>query len=188
MATATAPSGIAYEPVEGNSLTQFVRSLHDLTGSQGQANLDTGTQQFKTGVQEASPSIDYLTKLVKGDMSDVNDATRPQVDQITQQFDQVRNMISGSPRGGGKAGTLAEQPFQKASAIARVQGDARTKAVGELGTLAGQQAQLGAGQQQLGFGLESLADQDALTMRGQDNGNNFASQFQQITAGIKNLV
>lgn len=151
---AAAGSGLQLEPIQGNSLTSFIRSIEGLTGQQGQTT-------FQSGLQTASPAIDYLTKLVKGDQGDVTQAAQPEIDQITQQFDQIRNMISLQPRGGGKTSALAEAPFQKSAAIQRTEGAMRGGAASELAGLGLQEAGLGTS-------LESLSSNVALTKEQQD--------------------
>jgi hypothetical protein len=161
-------SGLALEPISGNSLTQFIRSIEGLTGTQGQNILGQGLQEEQSGINAAGPALSFLTNLVKGDQADVTQAAQPQIDQITQQFDAIRNMISLQPRGGGKTTALAEAPFQKAGDIQRTEGAMRTQAAGQLGNLSVQLANLGLGTAGLGEGLESLSATTALTKEGQD--------------------
>src|SRR5438105_896856 len=140
---------INFEPVGGqDSLTQFVRSMQNLVGQQGKSNLQTGGQQFQGGVTAAAPAVDFLTKLVRGDQADLAQATQPETDQITQQFSQIRNMITAQPRGGGKASVLAELPFEKEKQVQGARQGMRKGAAGELGGLASTLAGLGLGEQQ----------------------------------------
>jgi len=167
-----------------DSLTQFVNSIQGLTAQQGQTAFNTGQQQTQEGVNATAPALDYLTKLTKGDQGDVTQAAQPEIDQITQQFDQIRNMISMQPRGGGKTTALAEAPFQKAGQIQRTEGAMRTGAAGQLGSLGAQLAGLGLGESGLGANLESMAQNAALTRRGQNMSDTFASQFSQLVNAI----
>jgi len=177
------PGGaLATEPISGNSLTQFIRSLEGMTGTQGQGALtsglnqtQSGLNQAQSGVSAAGPALSFLTALTQGSQADVTQATEPQVDAITQQFDAIRNMISLQPRGGGKTSALAEAPFQKSGAIQRMQGDERTKAAGQLGGLATNlagigisEAGIGEGMAGIGAGLEGTSANIALGKEGQD--------------------
>jgi hypothetical protein len=150
----TSITGIS--PTGGTNLDQFIASLANLTGGQGQ-------NTFTQGQNTAAPGLQLLTQLAKGDQGDVSQAAQPEIDSITQQFDQIRNMISQQPRGGGKTTALAEAPFQKAGAIARTEGDMRA---GSAQALAG----LGLQQQGLGIGLEDTSANIGLQKQGLDYG------------------
>jgi hypothetical protein len=139
-------------------------------------------EQEQSGVNSVAPVLSLLTKLVSGDQADITQATQPEIDQITQQFDQVRNLVSMQPRGGGKTTALAEAPFQKSASIQRMQGDMRTKAAGELGTLGTNLAGLGLNEAGLGANLESESANIALTKEGQDYSQ--PSLLDQIAQGI----
>jgi len=171
--------GLALQPVSGgdDDLTRFIRSIEGLTATQGQGILGAGLNltasgspfvtaganvagggltQARSGAEAAAPAIDYLTKLVRGDQADVAAAAQPQIDEITQQFDQIRNLVSLQPRGGGKASVLAETPFEKTKAIADVEGKMRTGAAGQLGGLSTQLANVGLGEAGVGLGIGQL--------------------------------
>jgi hypothetical protein len=180
---------LALEPISGNSLTQFIRSIEGLTGTQGQNILGSGLAQEQQGITAAGPALNFLTQLTKGDQADVTAAAQPQIDQITQQFDAIRNMISQQPRGGGKTTALAEAPFQKSGDIQRTEAQMRTQAAGQLGTLATQLADLGLGTAGLGAGLESTSSNIALTKEGQDYGQATPIQtFGEFAAALNSLI
>jgi hypothetical protein len=143
-------------PTGGTNLDQFIASMANLTGNQGQ-------QQFQSGTEALAPVLSQLTGLAKGDQGDVTQATQPQIDQISQQFDQIRNMISMQPRGGGKTTALAEAPFQKAGDIQRTQQQAVTGAQGQL-------ANLGLGIANLGVGQENTSANIGLQKQSLDYG------------------
>lgn len=180
---ATPGSSLALEPIQGNSLTAFIRSIEGLAGTQGQQAFQTGQQQTQQGLSAAGPALDLLTNLVKGDQGDITQAAQPEIDQITQQFDQIRNLVSLEPRGGGKTSALAEAPFQKASQIQKTEGALRSNATSQLGSLATNLAGIGLGESNLGLGLESLSAQTALGKEGQDYSQ--ASALQQVLAGLQ---
>ena len=159
-------------PTGGTNLDQFIASLANLTGGQGQ-------NAFTQGQNTAAPGLQLLTQLAKGDQGDVSQAAQPEIDSITQQFDQIRNMISQQPRGGGKTTALAEAPFQKAGAIARTEGDMRQGAAGQL-------AGLGLQQEGIGAGLENESANIGLTKQGLDYGQ--PSTFSQFLQGVTALV
>lgn len=179
---ATPGNALALEPIQGNSLTQFIRSIEGLTGTQGQGILQQGQQQTQSGINAAGPALDLLTQLTRGDQGDITQAAQPEIDQITQQFDAIRNMISMQPRGGGKTTALAEAPFQKSGAIQRTEGALRTGAAGQLGQLATSLAGIGQGQEQIGAGLLGQSGQLALGKEGQDYSQ--PSALSQVLGGL----
>lgn len=165
--------GLSLEPVSGgdNSITKFIRSIEGLTGTAGQSTFDTGQKQlgsgqqllggggktFNQGVSSMAPALDYLTRLVKGDSADTDQALQPQVDAIKGSFDQARKLIATQGRGGGKSELLAEAPFEEAKTIANTKSSARTAAVSQLSQLSNQLAQLGLSQESVGLGQEGVA-------------------------------
>lgn len=193
----TQVGGLSLEPTNsGNSITQFLRSIEGLTGTSGQSAFTSGqnllgpSQQllgagqgtFQTGVQSMAPALDYLTRLVKGDSADTDQALSPQIDAIKGNFNEARKLIASQPRGGGKSTLLAEAPFEQAKQISNVKNTARTAATSQLSqlseTLASlglQQSDVGLGEGQLALGESSLGAQllgtsagIAETTRGQD--------------------
>ena len=117
----------------------------------------------------------------------MNEALSPQFDQISQQFDQIRNSISATqPRGGGTASSFAQAPFQEAAAKGEIAAKARTDAAGQLGQLSTAEAGLGEGEQ--GLGLQALGESlnEGLGVRGQDFAQQAALQqmFGQIGESI----
>ena len=147
---------LATENVGGgsSSLDKYIRSIEGLTGQQGQGLLNTGSQAL-------APVLDQLTKLVKGDQGDLTQAAQPEIDQINQQFSQIRNLISLQPRGGGKTTALAEAPFQKSAAIQNTETGLRNAATSQLG-------QLGANLIGQGAGLEGEGASIAVDKQGLD--------------------
>jgi hypothetical protein len=151
--------------------------------------LGAGLGQVQSGVNAAAPALNFLTALTQGDQGALTQAAQPEIDQITQQFDQIRNMISMQPRGGGKTSALAEAPFQQAGSIARTEGAMRTGAAGQLGNLASNLAGIGLGEAGLGQSLEQQASNIALTKEGQNYGQATPMQtFGQFTAALANLI
>ena len=190
----TAPNALAAPPGTGivpeatvgsgtNSITQFIRSIEGLTGQQGQGILGSGLATTQSGIGALAPALSFLTQLTKGDQGDVTQAAQPQIDEINQQFDAIRNMISLQPRGGGKTSALAEAPFQKAGDIQRTEGSMRTGAAGQLGQFGLGLAGLGVQQSGLGAGLESTSANIALTKEGQDYGQK--SVLDQVAEGAQ---
>ena len=164
----------------------FIKSLEGLTGAQGSNFLGAGASQAKSGTDAIAPVLSFLTSLVKGDQADVTQAAQPEIDQITQQFDQIRNLVSLQPRGGGKTSALAEAPFQKSAQIQRTEGGLRSNAANQLGSLGTTLAGLGLQQEGIGAGLEGQSAE--IAQRRAVSSPTFAQQFDQIAQGLQALI
>lgn len=190
------------EPIEGDSLTKYVRSAaNTLTNAgtkllnQGDATVNQGKQQYGAGVASAAPALDYLTRLVKGDQADISQAIQPEADRIRDSFAAVRNMISSQPRGGGKAGVMAEAPYKEAEQIGELASNARSGAVQPLSQLAATLAGLGLNQQNVGVyqtqvGEQALGTgyQGQLTRRGQNIEGGTTRNFATFAQGLNALI
>lgn len=203
----TAPT-VQTEPIEGNSLTQYIRSLANLLAGQGQQTLNTGQQNVQSGIQgtanaakTVNPAVDYWTKLLSGDHSKVAEALAPEIQAIQSQDAQaLQQSTTMAGRGGGRTQTLQQQPFNTAGKVENLVSSVRPTAANALpgiaglqGQLAGQVGQLGAGQSQLGAGFLQLGAGTQLGVRGQDvsedNSNksfvgNLLSPFVNQAAGL----
>lgn len=184
------PSGFKAQPIQDNNpMANFLGSTQNLAAGAGSSAISTGVKTAKTGTDSLSPVLDYLTKLTKGDQADVSQAIQPEADRIRDSFAAVRNLISSQPRGGGKAGQLAESGFDEQSKIADVASKARTGAVGELGSLG--TTLTGLGTQEIGVGAGLLNDSatSALTQRAQNFGpGSTAAKFGQYAQAISALI
>jgi len=137
--------------------TTQMDQIQKATQNEGASAVGGGLAGYQSGVNAAAPALNFLTQLTKGDQGDVTQAAQPEIDQITQQFDQIRNMTSMQPRGGGKATALAEAPFHKAGAIQRTEGAMRTGAASGLASLSTNLAGLGLNEAGLGANLQSTS-------------------------------
>lgn len=191
-------SSLAGQPLapQANSLDNYIRGIQNLTGQQGQGILGAGQGQVQAGqattnqgITALGPALSLLTNLVQGNQADITQAAQPEIDQISQQFDQIRNLVSLQPRGGGKTSALAEAPFQQAGQIQRTEGQLRSNAVGQLSSLGTNLANIGLGQSgvglqesNLGLNLEQSSANDALQKQGLNYGQQ--STLQQLVGVI----
>ncbi len=221
--------GFTLQPGSNNPMAAYLQSVENLTGQQGQSlvgagqgligagqseysqsgpSISGGMQTTASGTSAMAPGLDYLTRLVKGDQADVNQAIAPEEQRLNDQYSAIRNMISSGPRGGGKEAALAAAPYQKADTEAGLISQKRQAAAGELGqeasTLAGigleesglglnigelglNESQLGLGESSLGI-TETLAGMTAaLTQRGQ-NVNQQNNNLTLLTQGLSGLI
>lgn len=217
---------IAYEPIEGDSLTRYVRSMQNMLAGTGQDTykkgdktfdvgqnllgsmqgylgkggqtinagqgivssglgmmgdvpgyiqsgtntinqgkgiigaggriIGEGAGQYQSGVNSVAPALDFLTRLVKGDQADITQAIEPEANRIREGFSAARSMVTAQPRGGGKAGVMAEMPFKEQQQIADTAAMMRRIAPGELGNLGTTLAGLGLNQENVGLGVGQL--------------------------------
>jgi len=108
-----------------------------------------GLQPFATnflqqGSQTFQPSIDYWTKILSGDRSEITGALAPEIGRISSGYDQAsRTAGMFAPSGGGRSQLMAELPFQKARDISSLISTLRPQAAQQLSGIAAQLSQLG---------------------------------------------
>jgi hypothetical protein len=175
--------GFKPEPIKENDpMSNYLHSMVNLSTAQGQQNLGAGTNATNQGINAMSPVFQYLTNLVRGDQADVSQTMQPEINRIKDSFSAARQMISQAPRGGGKAGVLAEAPYEETKQIGDIVAQARQGASTQLGNLANTLAGLGINLSDLGIRQEDLALNAALTQRQQNNAEKAATQ--QMIAGL----
>jgi hypothetical protein len=188
--TGVNPAGFKAQSIQSNNGTQnFLQSTQNLAAGAGSGEMQTGATTSATGTAALAPALQYLSQLTKGDQADVTQATQPETNRIQDHFAAVRNMISAQPRGGGKAGQLAEAPYAEAKQIDDNAATARSGAVNTLGTLGTTLTGEGTAQEATGAQILNDASTSVLTQRAQNLGpGSFASQFGAISAGVAALV
>lgn len=143
------------EPIEGNSMTQYLRSMNNWSGNSGQ-------NVFNTGGQMAGQSGDYWSKIVSGNPAAIAQAMAPTINATNASYKQQQDQVNQfAPMGGGRANQMAQLPFQRAGAISNIIAQAQPFAAQQLGAL-------GTTEQQTGLAQLQQALQSLLTMRGQD--------------------
>ena len=147
--------GLATEPIEGNSLTQYLRSLNNYSGLSGQTNLTTGGRM-------AGQSGDYWSRILSGNPSAIAQAMAPTINATNAAYKSAANTVDKfAPMGGGRSSTMANAPYAHAGAMSNIIAQAQPLAAQNLATLGTTEQSLGL--QQLQQALASL-----LGMRGQD--------------------
>ena len=202
-ATPSNPSGntmsgpIASEALNGNSLTQYLRSLSNYLGSQGSSTFGYGQNLVggaTSGVKTAgdtsmgasstlAPSTDYWQAILSGDQNAINRAISPYASQVSQNNANLTTQANQNlPRGGYAAGLTAQLPFMQSAQVNNALMNLQPQAAAALNTNAGTQAgiagvqgqlaqilgSLGINVSQLGSGLLDQAGRNQLQVRGQD--------------------
>jgi len=187
------PGDIAYEGIspKQNSLTQFLRSTEAQNVKQGIQDQQIGQQvfgaslpgQFSAG-DAATQVLNYYQALLSGDQAKLGAALQPQIDPISHQFDQIRQMFAeNSQRGGGQASSQAAAPYQELQTIAGLKNNAISGAAqGETGAaktkadIYANIGQQGLSEQQLGQQQSEFGTNTGLQVRAQDFGQQAATQ------------
>src|SRR5438876_519214 len=117
-------------------------NLQSLMGQLGQY----GPQFMSRAEQAYGPAQSYWSRLLAGNRPAVMGALGPEIEALTGQQQQVRQ-IQGElqPRGGPGAAFMAQLPYQTAGQIGALMSQARGGAATSLGQLAGTAGQLGLG-------------------------------------------
>jgi hypothetical protein len=153
-----APGQIATEGINSgqDSLTQFLRSLFNATGTQG-------TSALSTGLGGTGTAMDYWSKILSGNPAAIMSVMSPEVQAVQGQYrgaQQQANMFA--PRGGGRSAMMAQLPMQQAGTIGNIISQARPMAASNL-------AQTGLGMGGIGANLLSMTMQGQLARRQQNN-------------------
>jgi hypothetical protein len=210
------PGTLAPEGIDKgqDSLTQFLRSMTNLLGQQGQQTFAQGQKTAGTGegvLKSSLPALrqslqglaspeQYYQNILSGDKAAMEQAVAPETSSILDQYRGKRaQMAKLGPRGGGTAEAVAGSQFGQAGDVARVLQTARPQAAQGAQQVAGQRAQTGGaiagvgaqlgqlGLGESGQGMQQLAQtlQGLLARRGQDMGpGSISSQFSQYAASL----
>lgn len=90
------------------------------------------------------PAFDYWSRLLSGDRSEMTSVLAPEIGRIGEGYTQARREVGQfAPRGGGRASTLGEIPFQRARDVSTLFSTMRPLAAQSLGQLAGEAGRLG---------------------------------------------
>jgi hypothetical protein len=197
------PGDLAIEGIDKSqdSLTQFMRSITNLTGQTGKDFLAKGDATFtqgrgttQQGKDTIGPALDFWMKLLSGDPAAQANAIAPTARTIVSQYDAAKKAaLTTAPRGGARSGVLAEMPFKKAGDIGTLIQQLQPKAAGEVSDIGKFLSQLGItesglGLTQSGLGLQSLAAtlQGLLGRRGQNIQENATTM--QMLAGFGEAI
>jgi len=168
-----APGQLAYQgvtPGSGqNSLEQYIRSLTNSTGQQGNNILNNAQGYINTGTGGVNQSMGYWGDILSGNKAQMAQALSPELQASNAQFQNSRNALNTfAPMGGGRASAMGQLPFQQAQTNANIIASLRPQAAQQLGQLGMGQQNFGMGQQGVGTSLLGLTLQSLLGQRGQD--------------------
>ena len=217
--TGGAGGGLAPQPVSGgnDSLTQYFRSLSNLTGQtgvnqvnqgaqtvgQGLSTVGTGLGDQATGMQTLQAPIDFYNKLISGDPATMEQALAPTASLISQQYEGAKSATGeGMPAGGFRSTALANLPFAQAGQVGNAALGLQNTAAQQLGVLGGQQAGIGQGESSTGLGVAGVGTTqqsqgltalmgtvtDLLSKMGINQQGSGANAFSTIAQGLNALI
>ncbi len=193
---------LAVEPVEGDSLTQYLRSTNNLLGSnaqrtraQGEGVLGLGLDVTGKGLDLFNDPINYFQKLLSGDQQSMSEAVAPEARAISSQYDAAQRAAAiGNPRSGYRSSTMANLPFEQAGKVGDLYQRLRPTAAGALANIGGSISDIGLRQQGVGTGLMGLSNQEMQTLlqsllqrRGQNMGQDTAN-LNMLTGGLTQML
>jgi len=167
------PGQLAYQgvtPGSGqNSLEQYLRSLTNYSGQQGQNILNNAQGYINTGTGGVNQSMGYWGDILSGNKAQMAQALSPELQASNAQFQNSRNALNTfAPMGGGRASAMGQLPFQQAQTNANIIASLRPQAAQQLGQLGMGQQNFGMGQQGIGSNLLQMTLNNLLGGRGQD--------------------
>lgn len=217
-ATPTGKTGVATEPIEGDSMTRLMRSFLNMLGLSGEGAFNFGGQLlgsggdvfkaggdvFSKGVESFKAPQDYWSKILGGDKQAMTEAIAPESEALSDQYAAAsRAAETSGPRGGYRAATMANLPFAKARDIGDLYQKLRPQAASQLTGIAQALSQLGLGQEGVGIGEQQVGISEQQTgldaivkalsglleRRGQNMGiGSFASQFKNVAEALSALI
>ncbi len=195
------PANLAPEPIEGNSLTRYLRSANNRQSQLGENAYGMGTGLLQSGgglvdkgVSTLQQPLDYWSAILSGDKTAMGKAIGPTATAVGQQYDTANRAASTLlPRGGYRSTIQAELPTQKSGVISQALLGLQPQAAqqvsgiaGLLGSLGLDVSKLGLGEQGLGQGFYAQLLQSLLGGRGQDITE--TGQNKQLAASLANTA
>ncbi len=165
------PGQLAPQQITGNqnSLEQYLRSLTNYSGQQGQNILNNSQGYINTGTGGVNQAMGYWGDILSGNKAAMAGALSPEIQASNAQFQNQRNAVNTfAPMGGGRSSMMGQLPFQQAQTNANIIASLRPQAAQQMGTLGMGQQNFGMGQQGVGGNLLNLTLQSLLQGRGQD--------------------
>jgi hypothetical protein len=116
--------------------------------------MNKGMGTLDQSLKDLDPIQRFYQQLASGNRGEMMGAMEPQISQMQQGYgNQMKTGSELNPRGGARASTMAEMPYQQMGLIQQLMNAARQQGFQGLQSLAGQQAQIGSQQAGIGQGL-----------------------------------
>ncbi len=189
----SAGGGLRPEPIDPrqNSQTQYLRSLTNLLGAEGENLLKSGTTTYAQGKALFDEPQRYYSNILSGDRDAALTAVGPEVRSVLAQYDGARRAVGEfGGRGGGRSSGMAELEFKKAGDISSLLQKARPDAAAKLTDLARILSALGISQEGAGLQGTGTALRGVLGKAGQDieENANVQKMLANLGEGIGSLL
>jgi hypothetical protein len=181
-------STISTEPLTGDSLSQYFKSMTNVLGQGGQETFNTGQRGYAAGVQDFGPALDYWNSILSGNKSQMETSIAPEKNDILSQYRAKRKQLAATgSRSGGTNESVAQSEFSQAGDIASLLQKLRPQAAQQSSDIAGKLAQLGLSESGIGNDqmFQALAAQVA---RGNRNAATDSHNLDLLTGGLKDLA
>lgn len=186
---AASPLTLATEPIQGNSLTQYERSVSNLLGTSGQQTQQKGQALTDAGTKSLQPALDYWQGILSGNKADVAAAAQPDITASNNQFNNQRKVLDQyTPMGGGRSQSLAASRTTQAQTNAGIIAQTRAGAAPALAGAATTEQSAGLQQQSLGIEQLGQAIQSILQKMGLDIQGGTANTMSSIMQGIGAII
>lgn len=194
--------GLANEPITGDSLTQYLRSLTNAGGSTAQQFMGQGAGIIGQGNTQLSKAFDttmdpmaYWQAILRGDPKALTAATAPTANALSSIYSgAMSGESSGLPAGGYRSSSLAQLPQAQASQVGNYLLGLQPTAATNLNSIAGTQAGIGSATGQLGLGTAGIGSNmlaqilQALNTRRGQNMTQDTANMGMLTSGLESLV
>jgi hypothetical protein len=157
-----------------------LQSMQKMLGTTAGQAQQEGLSAMGQGIDSMAPVLDYFKKLLSGDRGEVMGAIGPEVDTISKQFGQIRQMLSTEGRGGGKASAGNQFQFQEQSQVGSLINQSRRGAATGLQGAATALGGMGAAETGLGIQAGSDAAQSILAQTAEEDQKRFQEKQMKI--------
>lgn len=164
----TAPFALTPEPIAGNSLTQYLRSMTNSLGSSGAATFGAGQGTVTAGVDALQAPLQYYQSILSGNKPQMESAIAPEKSDILANYRAKRRKLASGVRGGGTNSAVAGSEFAEAGDVASLLQKLRPQAAAGEADVASKEAGIGVEESQLGNQQLFQALAGILSERGQD--------------------
>lgn len=172
------------EPISGNSMTSYLRSLTNAFGQQGQQILGSGQGTLAQGLQDFQQPLQYYQDILSGNKSSMESAIAPEKASVLSKYRAARKSIqANNGRSGGTNEAVASSEFSQAGDIAGLLQKLRPQAAKGEADIASQIGSLGIEESGLGASESFQALSSLLTERGQDM-NQQNANLSNLTSGL----
>jgi hypothetical protein len=178
---------LAPEPISGDSLTQYLRSMTNSLGAAGSQTFGQGQNILAQGLQGLKAPMSYYSDILSGNKAEMESAIAPEKSDILSQYRARRKQLAAGQRGGGTNEAVAESEFKQAGDVAALLQKLRPQAAAGEAQIAREVAGLGIQESHMGDEQLFQALGGLLARRGQ-NVSQDMSNWSNLTSGLESVL